>query len=70
MKFAALHHAEKPSRHKLVFDIPMQILILWLIAFHGTLRRVHLLPLADAVCAESCLASRALLWIEKNFETD
>jgi hypothetical protein len=38
MKLTALHHAEESPCHQLVFDISMQVLIFWLIAFHWALR--------------------------------
>lgn len=70
MKFAAIHHAKESSIDQLIFDVSMQVLVLRVLTLHGALRRVHPLPIHDAVGTESSLAGRALLWAQKNFETD
>lgn len=41
MELTAVHHTEKSPCHELILDISMQVLIFWLIAFHGALRRIH-----------------------------
>ena len=70
MELTAFHHAEKSPRHELVFDISMQVLIFWLIAFHWALGGIHCFPFSDTIGAESRLTGRALLRVEKNLEAD
>ena len=70
MELTAFHHTEKSPRHELVLDIPMQVLIFWLIAFHWALGGIHRFPFADAIRTEGCLAGRALFWVEQNLEAN
>lgn len=65
---APLQQTEKSAGHQLVFNISVQILVFWVLALHGALKRLFFIPLAYAIRAKGRLTDATLFRVEEHLE--